>query len=61
MTLHLRFRDVLACFIASIGVSVAGAIILGPQTAGAYTIGLGIGFIAAAAVLDYVAPVEVDR
>lgn len=61
MTIHLRFRDMLACFIATVGISTAGAVILGPQTTGMYVIVLGLGFIAAAAILDYIAPVEVDQ
>jgi uncharacterized membrane protein HdeD (DUF308 family) len=55
-------RVVGLCFIASIVISYAGAVVLGPQTAGAYVIVLGVLAFAAAVVLERVAPMtEVNK
>lgn len=34
-------RTVVGCFVATVVISAAGALVLGPQTAGWYVIGLG--------------------
>jgi 4-hydroxybenzoate polyprenyltransferase len=47
-------RGVVACFFATFGISFAGAVVLGSQTAGWYVISLGVVFIAVSTVLDQI-------
>jgi hypothetical protein len=62
MNQRLPARVVGLCFIVSIGISAAGAVVLGPQTAGLYVIVLGVLAFAAAVVLEHAAPMtEVDN
>jgi uncharacterized membrane protein HdeD (DUF308 family) len=57
MNQRLPARVVGLCFIASIVISAAGAVVLGPQTAGLYVIILGVLAFVAAVVLERVAPI----
>lgn len=54
-------RVVIACFVATTGISAAGAILLGPKTAGGCVLILGLVFIAISSVLDHVRPLSFEN
>lgn len=62
MSHELSPRSVAACFFATLAITAAGAVVLGPQTMGWTVISLGLLSYIGAVALERIAPLaEVER